>query len=132
MLANSASYIPIDTADLAPYLEKASRRLAQVKHTPKINMAKGEEPPDGSPRWRESTMGSATADTLSLMSTAKKLSRDPLLLSDAINHAMTTVRRGLQIGMHLSRPVSSGSVAGRGFCVQRHSVTLATQIRLFI
>jgi hypothetical protein len=102
MLANSASYIPIDTADLAPYLEKASRRLAQVKHTPKINMAKGEEPSDGSPRWRESTMGSATADTLSLMSTAKKLSRDPLLLSDAINHAMTTVRRGLQIGMHLS------------------------------
>ena len=69
MLANSASYIPIDNSDLAPYLEKASRRLAQVKHTPKINMAKRDpEPSDGSPRWRDSTMAGASADTLSMVS----------------------------------------------------------------
>ena len=36
------------------------------------------------------------------MVTAKKISQDPLFLSEAVNHTMTVVRRGLQIGMHLS------------------------------
>ena len=102
MLTSSTSYIPIEEADLKQHLEKANHRMAKVKYTPKIDLQRIPAADKGGRQWRDSAIQTTASDELSLVAIARKLSRDPLFLTESINHAMTVVRRGIQIGMHLS------------------------------
>ena len=103
------SHIPVDEAQLSRWTERANALLVQVKWSPRIGAAAG-TPGDSLHRFRESAVGDIAAeDTLSLLTIAKQVGRDPVLVAEPTNHALTEVRQGLRIGMHLSNLYTTAS-----------------------
>ena len=103
------SHIPVDEAQLSRWTERANALLVQVKWSPRIGAA-ARAPGDSVMRFRESAVGNIAAeDTLSLLTIAKQAGRDPVLVAEPANHALTEVRQGLRIGMHLSNLYTTAS-----------------------
>jgi hypothetical protein len=103
------SHIPIDEAQLSRWTERANALLVQVKWSPRLAAAP-RKPGDALREFRESAVGDIGAeDKLSLVTVAKQASRDPVLVAEPVNHALTEVRQGLRIGMHLSNLYTTAS-----------------------
>jgi hypothetical protein len=82
----------------------ASSRIVRTSEggqwTPKRRRGGAARP--GAPDWRESTTGPALEQRVSLVAVAHQISRDPVILSDDAHRVLSVVRRGIQIGAHLS------------------------------
>lgn len=96
------STIPIRQSDLASLMERANRLLLSVKWVAKPFEVRSTQESNAT-AWRESAVMSTVPEELSLLQLVKGIAQDPLLLPESINSALTTVRRGLTLGMHLSR-----------------------------
>lgn len=103
---SSTSWLPITKDDLAEHTRRASGFLAKTDWTPKEGVlpeASRQSPSAARPAYRESSLPSASAQSVSILKIARDVSRDEALLSQDVNHALHVVRRGLAIGMHLSK-----------------------------
>jgi len=100
MSTDTSSYLPIDEGQLGQFTEKANFLMKKVKWAPDTGLFSKVE--KGKRKWRESSIRESVSEELSLFSIAQKLSKDPLLLTESVNHVLITVRRGLTIGMHIS------------------------------
>lgn len=102
-MGSDRASIPIDQNQLSRWTEQANSLLVSVKWVPKP-LGKPERAPGASVHeFRESSLADSTSeDKLSLITIAKTVSRDPVLISEHINHVLSVVREGLRIGMHLS------------------------------
>ncbi len=99
---SNLSTVPIRAQELAAFFDRANRLLVSVKWTPKPALQMPASS-GGTPAWRESTSSSPVEEELSLMQIARSLCNDPLLFPAAMNHALTSLRQALAIGMHLSK-----------------------------
>ena len=101
---SNISSVPITQQELAQFQERASRLLMSVKWVAKP-WSQGAPPVNapGTVAWRETSIEQSLQEELSLMSLGKAIGKDPLLLSPAVNHTLTTIRQGMMIGMHLSK-----------------------------
>src|SRR5215468_5913526 len=99
----SQAAIPIEQRQLREFAERANRLLQQVKWTPKVPPPASVPSPPGTPQWRDSSTTPAVEQRVSLLQVAHQLSRDPVLLSDDAHRVMSVIRRGIQIGAHLSK-----------------------------
>lgn len=97
----SASPILIDENQLAKYTEKSNILLAKVKWTPKADLAYKVQT-GASSEWRDAAIEPAAPEELSIVRIGRKLSKDPLFLTEPINHTLLTLRQGLRLGMYLS------------------------------
>lgn len=95
------SYIPIDDAQLSRWTEHANSLLVSVKWAAKpLTTRPAKEA--SIHEFREAAAIGGTEDKLSLLAAAKRVSKDPVLLTEPVNHVLNTVRNGLRIGMHVS------------------------------
>src|SRR5262249_42197559 len=101
--------IPIERRQLQELAERANRLLQQVKWTPLVAPPAVAPAAPGKPEWRESSVTTPAEAQVSLLAIGRQLSRDPVLLSDDVHHVLTVVRRGIQIGAHLSRLYAKAS-----------------------
>ena len=99
----SQAAIPIEQRQLREFAERANRLLQQVKWTPKALPPAAATAPPGAPEWRDSSIVQPIEQRVSLLQIAHQLSRDPVLLSDDAHRVLSVVRRGIQIGAHLSK-----------------------------
>jgi hypothetical protein len=99
----SQAAIPIELRQLREFAERANRLLQQVKWTPKAAPPASAQAQPGAPEWRDSSITPAVEQRVSLLQVAHQLSRDPVLLSDDAHRVMSVIRRGVQIGAHLSK-----------------------------
>src|SRR5262245_53571058 len=97
----SHAAIAIEQRQLQEFTERANRLLQQVKWTPKTTPT-NPAAAAGTPQWRDSTLATPQEEQVSLITIARQISRDPLLLSEDVNHVLNVLRRGIQIGAHLS------------------------------
>ncbi len=98
---SKSSHIPIDEAQLSRWTERANALLVQVKWTPRLPAAGPAKPGEALREFREAPP-TAAEEKVSLLAAARAVCADPVLLSEPVNHALSTVRQGLRIGMHLS------------------------------
>jgi len=100
----NVSYLPITNENFVPFRAKANALLASVKWTAKPGLVDDAMPaPDSSSKaWRDSTTVSPIEKTLSILNIAKEASQDGALLSEEVHHAVSMVRRGLELGMYMS------------------------------
>lgn len=94
------SYLPIEEAQLSRWSDTANRLIVSVAWAPKP-LAGAAPQPAGTHQFREAT-NAPVEEKLSLLANAKRVSKDPVLLSEATNHVLGTVRNGLRIAMHVS------------------------------
>src|SRR5262245_58088411 len=99
----SQAAIPIEQRQLREVAERANRLLQQVKWTPRTPPPASAPAQPGTLEWRDSTTAPAAEQRVSLLQLAHRLSRDPVLLSDDAHRVMSVIRRGIQIGAHLSK-----------------------------
>ena len=108
-MVSSGALLPIENEELSEFLRRANGFLARVEWRPKTGALR-ERPETGDARgWRDSVLDEGTPQQVSLIKMARTVSRDEALLSDDINHALHVVRKGLQIGMHLSKLYTEAS-----------------------
>ncbi len=107
MRGNGTSYLPVDDQKLDQFTQRANHLLAKVKWTPSKDLFNNRDLNRGG--YRESSISSAREEEASLLNVARKISSDPILLREGINHSLTTVRQGLRIGMHLSASFDKAS-----------------------
>ena len=100
----STSWLPIKQEDLNEFTRQANGFLAKVEWQPKPGIM-DDAPASSStgPSYRESSLQTATTESVSLIRLGRQISNDEALLADDINHALHVVREGIKLGMHLSR-----------------------------
>ncbi len=101
MSVDTSSYLPIEDAHLDKFSDKANLLLKKVRWAPE-NASLFDKVEKERHKWRDSSIRQSAAEELSLYGNAKRVSKDPLLLSEPVNHVLMVVRRGLEIGMHIS------------------------------
>lgn len=108
MPAHNASATPIRPADLERHRDRANAFMVEAKWKP---AAKAAAPSAEGGRWRPATDYSSTGiEKVNLMVLAKKVSADPLLLSEEAALVVRAWREGLAVAMHLAH--AYGEVAG--------------------
>jgi hypothetical protein len=105
---SNRSYLPIDEAQLARWTERANALLVQVKWTPRLAASGPRKPGDSLREFREAPAG-PTEEKVSLVNIARFVCGDAVLLAEPVNHALSVVRQGLRIGMHLSNLYTTAS-----------------------
>src|SRR3954471_20044547 len=100
--ASGGSYLPIRESDLKPHAARASQLIQKVSFRPTRAPAPKPALVGNPAAFRDSTVQTSQDDSQSLLMIAKAISDDPLLLTDAANHVLTTVRQGIAIGLHLA------------------------------
>ena len=98
----SQAAIPIEHRQLRELADRANRLLKEVKWTPKTPAPAAAPARPGAPEWRDSTTAPALEQRVSLLAVAHQIGRDPVILSDDAHRVLSVVRRGIQIGAHLS------------------------------
>lgn len=98
----NVSYLPITNENLTPFRAKANSFLVSVKWSPKPGILEDAPQPGNVKTWRESTVTAPVEKMLSILNIAKEASQDGALLSEEIHHAVSMVRRGLELGMYMS------------------------------
>ena len=102
-MESSKACIPLDDTQLGRWTEQANALLVAVKWAPRPLRPPTRKGAPSTAEYRESTAtGPAVEDKLSLVGIARRVSGDPVLLSEDTNHVLTEVRNGLRIGMQLS------------------------------
>ncbi|MDQ8181382.1 AAA family ATPase [Pelagicoccus sp. SDUM812005] len=126
MPARDSSHLPVTEQDLSKNLDHANALLTKVSWKPKAPSS-GSAPKSEEGRWRPSTDYSSPASesSVSLVKIAKHVSKDPLLLTDNVNHTLTVVRRGIMLGLHIAR--AYGQAAGLERLVQQNRLGRLTQ-----
>ena len=109
MQSNGESHIPINEKDLKAHVQRASNLINKVTFrstkTARAKAAIG----TGTGGFRDAPTGPSQEETQSLLTIAKAISNDPLLLTDAANHVLTTVRDGIAIAYHLAGQYAAAS-----------------------
>ena len=100
--ASGESYLPIKESDLKPHMARASQLIQKVSFRPTRAPAPRPGVLGNPAAFRETTVQTSQDDTQSLLTIAKAISNDMLLLTDAANHVLTTVREGITLGLHLA------------------------------
>lgn len=104
----SSAGFPIDPKQLGAHTDRANRLLAGVQWTPTRDKL-GKQASVYPLKWRESGSEKSSAEEVSLIQIARRVSGDPLLLSEETNHVLTVLRMALQIAMHVSREYTKSS-----------------------
>jgi len=99
----SQAAIPIEHRQLRELAERANRLVKEVKWTPKAPPPATAPSRPGAPEWRDSSTAAPIEQRVSLLALAHQISRDPVLLSDDAHRVLSVVRRGIQVGAHLSK-----------------------------
>lgn len=103
-MASRDPALPIEPQHLEEYFERATRALNQIKWKP----AKPGLIPTAGDANRARVQAAAAAaqvvleETTSLLALGKVISHDPALMSENVNKVLLAIRRGYQIGAHVS------------------------------
>lgn len=108
-MVSSGSFLPITQEELDEFTRRANGFLARVEWRPRPGALPQSSEDEGENRWRESVVESGSAQQVSLLKIARQASRDEALLSDDINHVLHVLRKGLTLGMHLSKLYTEAS-----------------------
>ncbi|MEK7643028.1 MAG: AAA family ATPase [Patescibacteria group bacterium] len=102
----SKELLPIRETDIAPYRSSANVLLQSVKWRPIKDVASlakgGGASGSDRPAWRESTAAPTIEKPVSIMKSAARIANDPVIFPEQINRALLALRKGLQMGGHLS------------------------------
>lgn len=102
-MQSSAAPISVTELQLEQYLEKANGYLRKVAWIPKPGIVPTEQAESQRMKvWRESSSAGSNSQEESLAVIGREISKDPFLLLEEVNKSLGVVRKGLQIGMHLS------------------------------
>lgn len=126
MATKDISHLPIKEQDLEKNFDHVNGLLTKSKWKPKKKVATVANPPSKE-RWRPSTNydDPSVESSVSIVKTAKHVSKDPLLLTEHVNHTLTVIRQGVALGLHLAR--SYGESAGLETLVQQNRMGRLTQ-----
>jgi len=111
-MESSKEAIPINRAQLNNYLDSANRLLQTVKWRAKPDVLPKESKSSlaaGTPQWRESAVSQQKEEQVSIIQGAKRAGNDSFLFSEAINHALLSIRCGIQLGAYLSQLYAKAS-----------------------
>ncbi len=128
MSAKNSSHLPITEKEIAENMDRANSLLAKVSWKGKGKPA-ARSTESSSGKWRPSTDYSEASSekSVSLVKIGKRVSNDPLLYSQNVNHTLLVLRRGVSIGLHLAR--AYGQAAGLERLVQQNRLGRLTQIQ---
>lgn len=104
--------LPIKQEQLEEFTRRANGFLAKVEWRPKPGVLPADTSAPGDPNrpsYRESSISMPSAESASLLKTARHVSGDEALLTDDINHTLHAVREGLKLGMYLSKLYTESS-----------------------
>ncbi|OGZ12301.1 MAG: hypothetical protein A2942_00910 [Candidatus Lloydbacteria bacterium RIFCSPLOWO2_01_FULL_50_20] len=96
----SANFVPITAKELGRWVEQATLYLAKVTWKDERKQRRASDNPGTATVSLMPTMGPASED-VSLITIARKESNDALLMTEAINSTVHTIRTGLTIALHV-------------------------------
>lgn len=109
----SANAIPVSETDLKRFIEQASGHLNLVEWIPAKEALASADLSSGRPRYRPSmVLETVTAEKMSIMEVARVISKEGFLLTTDLNYLMHTLRRGMQLGMHIAEAYEKHSGLG--------------------
>ncbi len=101
MKKSGSPLLPIKEEEMKPYREEATTYLKSVAWSPDKRKPKSDQI-DLSFLIHNKALGTNTEDELSILKNAVRISDDRILLSNATNYVLNTIRDGICIGKHLA------------------------------
>lgn len=106
MSDKAASEIKITAEELSAYLGKATDLLTSISYQPARDLADARSARAPGEKPSGFSLSSVTTPpkmkTMAIIQLASTLNRGDKLMDETINHALNTVRMGLQLGLHVS------------------------------